>query len=63
MPPDLQGDLLVSEPVGRLIRRAKVVRNEGHTQLRNAYPGSEFILSTDPLFRPINIQTAPDGTI
>jgi mono/diheme cytochrome c family protein/glucose/arabinose dehydrogenase len=63
MPPDLQGDLLVSEPVGRLIRRAKVVRNEGFTQLRNAYPGSEFILSTDPLFRPVNIQTGPDGTI
>jgi mono/diheme cytochrome c family protein len=63
MPADLQGDLLVSEPVGRLIRRAKVVKNEAHTQLRNAYPGSEFILSTDPLFRPINIQTAPDGTI
>ena len=63
MPADLQGDLLVSEPVGRLIRRAKVVKTEGFTQLRNAYPGSEFILSTDPLFRPINIQTAPDGTI
>ena len=63
MPADLQGDLLVSEPVGRLIRRAKVVKNEGLTQLRNAYPGSEFILSTDPLFRPVNIQTAPDGTI
>ena len=63
MPADLQGDLLVSEPVGRLIRRAKVVKNEGFTQLRNAYPGSEFILSTDPLFRPVNIQTAPDGSI
>ena len=63
MPADLQGDLLVSEPVGRLIRRAKVVKNEAHVQLRNAYPGSEFILSTDPLFRPINIQTGPDGSI
>jgi mono/diheme cytochrome c family protein len=63
MPPDLQGDLLISEPVGRLIRRARIVKNEGLTQLRNVYPGSEFILSTDPLFRPVNIQTAPDGTI
>jgi mono/diheme cytochrome c family protein len=63
MPPDLQGDLLVSEPVGRLIRRARIVKNEGHTQLRNVYPGSEFILSTDPLFRPVNIQTGPDGAI
>jgi mono/diheme cytochrome c family protein/glucose/arabinose dehydrogenase len=63
MPEDLRGDLLVSEPVGRLIRRARVVRNEGITQLRNVYPGSEFITSTDPLFRPVNITTAPDGTI
>ena len=63
MPPDLRGDLLITEPVGRLIRRATIVKQDGHTQLRNAYPGSEFLLSTDPLFRPINITTAPDGTI
>jgi mono/diheme cytochrome c family protein len=61
VPADLRGDLLITEPVGRLIRRAKIVKQDGHTQLRNAYPGSEFILSTDPLFRPINITTAPDG--
>ena len=62
-PQDLVGDLLFAEPVGRLIRRAKIVKTEGLTQLRNAYPGSEFILSTDPLFRPVNMQTAPDGTV
>jgi mono/diheme cytochrome c family protein len=63
VPEDLRGDLLVTEPVGRLIRRARIVKDEGLTQLRNVYPGSEFILSTDPLFRPINITTAPDGSI
>lgn len=63
LPEELSGDLLITEPVGRLIRRAKVVKEEGLTQLRNAYPGSEFILSTDPLFRPINMETAPDGSI
>ena len=63
LPADLRGDLLFAEPVGRLIRRAKIVKTEGLTQLRNAYPGSEFILSTDPLFRPVNMQTAPDGTV
>jgi mono/diheme cytochrome c family protein len=63
VPADLRGDLLISEPVGRLIRRARIVKNEGLTQLRNVYPGSEFISSTDPLFRPINITTAPDGSI
>src|SRR5262245_65427944 len=63
MPEDMQGDLLFCEPVGRLIRRAKVVKNDGLTQLRNAYPGSEFILSSDPFFRPVNIRSAPDGTL
>jgi mono/diheme cytochrome c family protein len=63
LPDDLRGDLLITEPVGRLIRRAKIVKNEGLTQLRNAYPGSEFVLSSDPLFRPVNAQTGPDGTL
>jgi mono/diheme cytochrome c family protein len=63
LPEDLVGDLLFAEPVGRLIRRAKIVKTDGLTQLRNAYPGSEFLLSTDPLFRPVNIRTAPDGTV
>ncbi|HEY7500729.1 MAG TPA: c-type cytochrome [Vicinamibacterales bacterium] len=63
VPADLRGDLLISEPVGRLIRRARIVKSEGITQLRNVYPGAEFITSTDPLFRPVNIQSAPDGSI
>ncbi|WP_396627052.1 c-type cytochrome [Luteitalea sp.] len=63
MPDDLRGDLLFAEPVGRLIRRAKISVTDGLTQLRNAYPGSEFVLSTDPLFRPVNLATAPDGTV
>jgi mono/diheme cytochrome c family protein len=63
VPEDLVGDLLFTEPVGRLIRRAEIVKTEGLTQLRNVYPRSEFILSTDPLFRPVNMRTAPDGTV
>jgi putative heme-binding domain-containing protein len=63
LPEDLRGDLLFAEPVGRLVRRAKVVVTDGLTQLRNAYPKSEFIRSTDPLFRPVNMATAPDGTL
>jgi mono/diheme cytochrome c family protein len=63
VPRDLVGDLLYTEPVGRLIRRAAIVKNEGLTQVRNVYPKSEFILSSDPLFRPVNIKTAPDGTV
>jgi mono/diheme cytochrome c family protein/glucose/arabinose dehydrogenase len=62
-PQDMQGDLLFCEFVARSIRRAKVVRSEGLTQLKNAYQGAEFLTSTDPLFRPINIKTGPDGAL
>ncbi|HWE36835.1 MAG TPA: ThuA domain-containing protein, partial [Isosphaeraceae bacterium] len=55
LPADLRGDLVFAEPVGRLVRRAKIVVKDGLTQLRNAYPRSEFIRSTDPLFRPVNL--------
>ena len=57
------GDLLFTEPVGRIVRRAKVVVTDGLTQLRNAYPKSEFLKSTDPLFRPVNVANGPDGTL
>ena len=63
LPPDLRGDLLMCEPVGRLIRRAKVEVRDGVTYLRNAHEKSEFIRSTDPNFRPVNVTTAPDGTL
>jgi mono/diheme cytochrome c family protein len=39
------------------------VKTEGLTQLRNVYPRSEFIRSLDPLFRPVGMANAPDGTL
>jgi len=63
LPADLRGDLLFSEPVGRLVRRSKVDVKDGVTTLTNAYDKSEFIRSTDPLSRIVNMNTAPDGTL
>ncbi|MEI6862604.1 MAG: c-type cytochrome, partial [Verrucomicrobiota bacterium] len=63
LPADLVGDLLYGEPVGRLVRRTKIEVRDGITQIRNAYDKSEFIRSADPYFRPVNLVTAPDGTI
>ncbi len=63
MPPDMLGDLFFTEPVGRIVRRARVVVTDGLTQLKNAYPKSEFVRSTDPLFRPVSISTGPDGAL
>lgn len=63
MPADLQGDVLISEPVGRLIRRAKVTVEDGITKITNPYGHSEFIRSSDPNFRIVNIANGPDGCL
>lgn len=63
LPADLKGDLLFSEPVGRLVRRTKAEVKDGLTYLKNAYDKSEFLRSTDPLSRIVNMNTAPDGTL
>lgn len=63
LPPDLKGDLIICEPVGRLIRRAKVGISEGKVVLRNAYEKEEFMASYDMNFRPVNSTTGPDGCL
>ena len=63
LPADLVGDYLINEPVARIIRRAKVINNQGKTQLENAYDKKEFIASTDFYFRPNNTYTGPDGCL
>jgi mono/diheme cytochrome c family protein/glucose/arabinose dehydrogenase len=63
LPQDLRGDLIYGEPVGRVVRRVRPIVTDGLTQLRNVYLWSEFIKSTDPLFRPVDMATAPDGTL
>lgn len=61
LPKDLVGDYLVCDPVGRLIRRAKVINEKGKTRVQNAYFQQEFIASSDMNFRPVNSYTGPDG--
>jgi glucose/arabinose dehydrogenase/mono/diheme cytochrome c family protein len=65
MPADMQGDYLYGEPVARIVRRAKPIHSEGLTTLRQVYQWqhAEFIRSTDHLFRPVDVATAPDGTL
>ena len=63
LPADMYGDLIICEPVGRLIRRAKVVNDEGRIVVSNAYDRQEFIAARDPNFRPINSATGPDGCL
>ncbi|WP_145422093.1 DUF7133 domain-containing protein [Planctomycetes bacterium K23_9] len=63
MPSDFDGNLILCEPVGRLIRRAEVTESDGRITLANVYQGEEFIAATDPNFRPVNSATGPDGCL
>jgi mono/diheme cytochrome c family protein/glucose/arabinose dehydrogenase len=65
LPKDAYGDLIICEPVGRLVRRAKVNQVAGKVVLSNAYDSekSEFITSSDRNFRPLHSATGPDGCL
>ena len=63
LPKDLVGDYLVCDPVGRLIRRAKLLNIKGKLIAQNAYYRQEFIASSDMNFRPVNSYTGPDGNL
>lgn len=63
--PELYGHYIAPEPVGNLIRSAKVVRDNGYTVISHPYQEQrkEFIASTDTAFRPVWSDTGPDGTL
>jgi hypothetical protein len=63
LPEELRGNVFLPEPVGRLIRRATVRVEDGVTKVENPHGQSEFIRSTDPNFRPMNMTTGPDGCL
>jgi mono/diheme cytochrome c family protein len=65
LPKELYGNVFLPEPVGRLIRRATVEVKDGITTVANPYEEqmSEFIRSSDPNFRPLNMTTGPDGCL
>ncbi len=65
LPKTLYGQYFYGEPVARIVRQVNPVVKEGLTTLQNVYQSqkSEFLKSTDPLFRPVDMATAPDGTM
>ena len=65
LPPELRDDYYYGEVVARVVRRVRPVVTEGLTQLRQVYQPvrAEFIRSIDPLFRPVEVANAPDGTM
>jgi mono/diheme cytochrome c family protein len=65
LPKELYGEYFYGEPVARIVRQVSSDKKGGLTQLRNPYQKekAEFISSSDPLFRPVDMTTAPDGSM
>ena len=65
LPPELRGEYFYGEPVARIVRQVHPEVREGLTILHNVYQEekAEFIRSSDPLFRPVDMTTGPDGTL
>lgn len=63
LPPELYGSVFVAEPAGNLVSRIVISEEGSSLRGRKAYDGGEFIASTDERFRPVNLSSAPDGTL
>jgi mono/diheme cytochrome c family protein len=64
LPAELRNDVFVAEPAGNLVRRFQVeAEADGTLSAENAYEQAEFLASTDERFRPVNVYSAPDGTL
>ncbi len=63
LPAELHGNLFVTEPAGNLVHRLILDEAGGELRARNAYKRGEFLASTDERFRPVNLYSAPDGTL
>jgi mono/diheme cytochrome c family protein len=62
-PAEFYGNYFATEPSAHVIRRSIITEQDGILSAKNAYQGQEFLGSTDERFRPVNLATAPDGTM
>ena len=62
---DLKGDVFSCEPVNQLIHRVKLQRHSATFKGRRApdETDTEFLVSTDQWFRPVQVRTGPDGAL
>ncbi len=56
-------NVFVAEPSANLVKR-NILHEEGYSIVgRQAYKNEEFLTSIDERFRPVNLYTAPDGSM
>jgi putative membrane-bound dehydrogenase-like protein len=63
LPASYHGNAFVCEPLTNLVHR-RVLEPAGVTFIaRRVESGREFLASSDPAFRPVNLATGPDGAL
>ncbi|MBS2035998.1 c-type cytochrome [bacterium] len=64
LPEEARGNAFVCEPAGNLVARYALSENGLEIKGRSLrHQGRDFLTSTDERFRPVNLYTAPDGTL
>jgi mono/diheme cytochrome c family protein/glucose/arabinose dehydrogenase len=63
LPAELSGNVFLVEPSGNLVSRVIVTDDGTALRGKKAYERAEFMASTDERFRPVNLSSAPDGTL
>jgi glucose/arabinose dehydrogenase len=63
LPDAYHGNKCVCEHLSNLVHRRVVVADGGTFIARRVEQGREFLASTDPAFRPVNLATGPDGAL
>lgn len=63
--PNDSGSVFVCEPSGNFVRQLAVHEVDGQPKAQNAFDldQTEFLLSTDERFRPVNLANGPDGAL
>lgn len=62
-PKEFYGAAFVCEPTANMVRCNFLAEQDGIIAATNAFPGAEFLVSTDERFRPVNIFNGPDGAL
>jgi mono/diheme cytochrome c family protein len=60
---DMVGNAFVCEPTGNLVKRNLLGGTELNPTATNAYQKKEFLASTDERFRPVWLESGPDGAL
>lgn len=62
-PAEFYGLVFTPEPAANLVSARRIIEEQGKFSGEQVYPQSEILASSDERFRPVNLYTAPDGSL